>query len=140
MRSVVAGMIVNQKNEVLVLKHNKCKGLWMFPVGKTEELESKYEAIKRELKEEVNITTKSCDLSIIEYSSPEWYDRIDGIHSFLETTFLVWQYDGKIKNNEPEKHEELKWISIDEIIKNPTEYSRSCWRNCLAYKKKYILD
>lgn len=140
MISVVAGMIVNDKNEVLVLKHNKCKGLWMFPVGKVELLETKYQAIKREMFEEIGIELKSKDLKIFEYCSPEWYDRIDGIHSFNETTFLISDYIGIPENKEPHKHEELKWINIDEIIKNPILYSRSCWRNCLLYKEKFLSE
>lgn len=140
MISVVAGMIVNDKNEVLVLKHNKCKGLWMFPVGKVEPVETKYQAIKREMFEEIGISLKSKDLKIFEYSSPEWYDRIDGIHSFNETTFIIENYTNEIINKEPEKHEEIKWININEIIKNPILYSRSCWRNCLLYKEKFLSE
>ena len=46
-------IIFNEKNEVLVIKHNA--GHWDFPKGHVEENETEIETAKREVKEETNL-------------------------------------------------------------------------------------
>lgn len=52
--NVVVG-IIKKENKVLVLRHNKCKGLCLFPSGKIEDGESSFEALFREMFEEIGI-------------------------------------------------------------------------------------
>ena len=55
---VAVGVIVNRQREVLIAKRLETQhqgGLWEFPGGKVKHNESVQDALKRELKEEVNI-------------------------------------------------------------------------------------
>ena len=55
---VAVGVIVNEQQEILIAKrpdHQYKGGLWEFPGGKVEPGETVYNALLRELNEEVNI-------------------------------------------------------------------------------------
>lgn len=55
---VAVGVIFNQAGEVLITQRSPmvaCPNLWEFPGGKIESTESPEQALKRELKEEVDI-------------------------------------------------------------------------------------
>lgn len=58
MVDVVAAIVQNDRNEVLIAKRRPEKrlgGFWEFPGGKLEEGETKEEALKREIYEELNL-------------------------------------------------------------------------------------
>lgn len=106
---VVAGIIENEKNEILCVKRSEKMSLpnfWEFPGGKLEEGEDIFQALKRELWEELEITGDiSKDL-------------------FCET---LYEYEKikvnliciKVKNisQEPnlKEHSEKLWLNIGEI-------------------------
>lgn len=132
-KEVVVGIIIDN-DEVFLLRHNKCKGLFVFPSGKVEKGETSEEALIREMKEELNI-------DVLGYEElacyvPQWYDRIDGIMHTLEDLFIITEYNGAPINNEPNKHLELVKVNLDEIIKNPKEYTYSTYYYALLLKEK----
>lgn len=134
-KKVVVGIIVDN-NEVFLLRHNKCKGLFVFPSGKIEEGETSEEALIRELKEELNI-------NVLEYKEfirnvPQWYDRVDGVMHTAEDLFIIEKYDGELINNEPTKHLELIKINLDEIINNPKEFAYSTYLYALVINSENI--
>lgn len=126
---------------LLLLKHVKCKGLWLMPCGKAEPTDktTKHAAI-REMKEELDITLDVTDLTPIscEYHK---YDRIDGLRTFLEQTYYVNYHSmhritGEgFKNMEPAKHLDMKWICIDDIIAEPGIYSDNTVQTASKLKK-----
>lgn len=62
MINVVAAVIMNEQNEVLIAKRSLNKsqgGLWEFPGGKIENGETEKEAIEREIYEELNVKIKA---------------------------------------------------------------------------------
>lgn len=120
-KSVSLGII--RGKEILILKHMKCKGLYLLPCGKLEEGESYEEAIVREVKEEVNLNVKIEDLRFISRAL-RTYDRVEGELTFDEALYIVKYNEamGEPVNMEPEKHPEMKWVNYKEIIGN-TDYS-----------------
>lgn len=61
---VVAAIIENENNEILCALRSPEMTLpnqWEFPGGKVEQGESLFEAIEREIKEELNCTVKAVD-------------------------------------------------------------------------------
>lgn len=102
---VVIGIIKNTENEVLVTKRRRnahLGGLLEFPGGKLKASEAPKEALRRELKEELNIDLHHCSPLIqIPYTYP---DR----KIFLDV-YTVNNYSGLVTANEAQ---ELKWMEI----------------------------
>jgi len=104
-QKVVAGLIKKGDKFLLVRRplNKKRGGLWEFPGGKVEEGETLEEAIKRELKEELDIEVRVKGvLSEVKYSYPE---------GEIELYLLEVE-----SNKEPELKEaiEKRWVSVEE--------------------------
>ncbi|MFA9421954.1 MAG: (deoxy)nucleoside triphosphate pyrophosphohydrolase [Sedimentibacter sp.] len=107
---VVAAVIKgNGENENKIFAtqrgYGEFKGMWEFPGGKMEPNESREDALKREIEEELNTEISICDfIQTIEYDYPEFHLTM---HCFLcevvsgELTLL--------------EHEDSKWLSADEL-------------------------
>lgn len=133
-KEVVVGIIIDDNKKVFLLRHNKCKGLCVFPSGKVEKGETNRDALFREMKEELGIDV--LDYKKI-YDSSQWYDRTDGIIHTLENVFIITDYVGVIHNAEPTKHLELIKVKTDEIINNPKDYAYSTYHYALLLKEQY---
>ena len=108
---VVAGIIFFQ-NQILCVQRPKNKlhyisGKFEFPGGKIENGESKEEALKRELLEELNISTniKSLFLTVVH----EYPDFKLIMHSFI--------CEVKTKELTLNEHIALEWLEIKDIKK-----------------------
>jgi len=125
---VASGVIV-KNNKILIglrAEGDSGAGMWEFPGGKIELNESSESAIKRELREELDIEA-TVNQKIMKYS-----------HRFKNTIyeisfFEINKFTGSIKKN---VHDDLKWIElaslkkyqfisgdlllIDRILANPT--------------------
>ena len=105
---VSMGIILDSKGKILIAQRNLQKnfgGMWEFPGGKQEANESPEQALIRELKEELSI-----EVEVLRSFPP--YDYKD---EKIKISFYPIQckiVGGMIMNNE---HEEVKFISIDEI-------------------------
>lgn len=128
---VVVGIIKDKKNHVLVLRHNKCKGLCLFPSGKIEKDEREIDALKREMQEEIGIEVISA--VCVSNNNYEWYDRIDGIMHTHEHIYIITDYKNIPYNKEPNKHLEMKWVSVEDIINNPKDYTSITYRIAMNY-------
>lgn len=96
-----------------MLKHNKFN-LWTIPIGKVDFGEDIFEGMNRELQEELNIKAKEMKDLI----SGDYYYKRDGYRVKVEIhIFDVLSYTGKLKNNEPHKHSDMKWMSLDDVQK-----------------------
>ena len=116
---VVVG-IIKKEDKVLVLRHNKCKGLCLFPSGKIEDGESSFEALFREMFEEIGIEVHSATPL---QKFRKFYDRVDGIMHTNEQVYIIQDFSGIPFNKEPNKHLEMKWVSIEDILNNPLDYT-----------------
>lgn len=117
----VGGVIKNNNEEILIQYHNKYDS-WTIPMGKAEGGLDIVQALKKELKEELDIDMIECR----ELTSKEFiYHNIDPkTWNFAEsgitwnTVFHVFEvmiWEGTIVNNEPQKHREIKFVTLEEL-------------------------
>jgi len=108
---VVISLIVNEKNEVLLLKRNErpSKGLWGFPGGYVERGDNLYRAIKSEIVEETGL-----DAEIEGIIATHTLDNDETI----QITFKAVSVNGIPKVNEESidarffSKEEIPWNSL----------------------------
>jgi 8-oxo-dGTP diphosphatase len=105
--SVSVGLVL-QSNKVLVAKrhhHQHQGGLWEFPGGKIEIGEAPIDALKRELKEEVNINIHSAQqvLNIKHDYSDKSVELI---------IFQVTEFSGEVRHCEGQ---EIRWVDMQEL-------------------------
>lgn len=72
---VVAVVIINEKNEVLMIQEAKksCAGLWYLPAGRMEASESVVEAAGREVLEETGLNVDITTLLAVESAGGSWF-------------------------------------------------------------------
>ena len=112
---VVAAVIVKE-NKILIARRKEGKHLefkWEYPGGKVDNDENEKESLKRELKEELDIS-----VSIDDYITESFYEY-DKAKINLKAYF-VKNYSGTIKLTD---HDKINWIKIDEL--NNYEFARA---------------
>lgn len=109
----ISAVIKDNQGKVLMFKHKKF-GFWTIPIGKSEPYETPYQGMCTEVKEECNISViKATEIA----TKPYTYDRNGKPVNLIHHLYLVDKYEGEIKNNEPEKHLEMKFMDETEIRK-----------------------
>lgn len=108
MINVVAGILMNEKEEILIAKRKEEKhlgGYWEFPGGKIENGETPEESLIRELKEEMNITIKVKD-----YFGENIYKYERGTIKLI--AYFCEIVEGNITLTD---HSEYKWIKKEDL-------------------------
>lgn len=104
--AVVAAIIVRDGRFLLCRRPlSKARGgQWEFPGGKVEAGETKFEAIVRELREELNITVE-----------PQ-AECASALYDYPELTVSLTLISAKIAEGEPEllEHLDAKWVTAQE--------------------------
>jgi mutator protein MutT len=126
-------LIVNDKNEVLLLKRtsktrNKA-GFWMQPGGGVEFGEKVEDAVKREIKEELDI-----DIELIKFLCFTEEIMKDENQHWISFNYLAKIIGRKVKNLEPDKHEEIKWFSLDNLPEKLAQNTTDSIREYLKLK------
>ena len=104
---VVTGLL--RKNGKIVLglrpQGESLAGAWEFPGGKIDQGETPEQALKRELKEEIDIDAEIGQLRIVH------------THSYGERGVLLMFFDVNFWKGEPKTvyHEELRWADPSEL-------------------------
>lgn len=106
---VAVAIIVNAENEVLLAfrqAHQHQANLWEFPGGKVEANETVYEALKREILEEVAIT--------IVAAKP----LLTVAHDYDDRSVLldVWHVDQFIGTPHGQEGQKLQWCAIADLV------------------------
>jgi len=104
---VVAAVIVKE-NKILIARRKEGKHLefkWEYPGGKVEDNENEKESLKRELKEEFNISAK-----IEDYITESFYEYEKAKINLK--AYFVKNYTGTIKLTD---HDKSNWVKIDEL-------------------------
>lgn len=116
--SAVFGIII-ENNKILLQKRKNTgyrDGYYDFAAtGHVEDHEMLTTAMCREFKEELNIDIEENDLKFM-----TMVHRKDVIFGtiYYDTYFLVEKFSGTPIVNEPEKCEEIKWFSLDDLPSN----------------------
>lgn len=129
----VGAVIINEKNEILLLKRNKDpeQGCWTIPGGTVEFGETVEEAIIREVKEEIGVKIEIESLlgvtnHILKDEKTHW----------VSPAFLVKIVEGVPENKEPHAHESLGWFSTNSLPVNPTLTTIIALKNYFNKKSK----
>ncbi|UKS29161.1 NUDIX domain-containing protein [Paenibacillus sp. HWE-109] len=116
-----------QDEEVLLLKRQNTgfqDGNWSVVAGRMDGDEEVIAAAIREAREEAGVVIEPEDIEIIgvmhrKNTTSEWVDFFLKAHS--------WQ--GEIRNQEPEKCEQLKWFPAKQLPDNMVSYIRTALDN-----------
>lgn len=109
-------LVLEKEEKTLLLKRANTgyqDGNYSLISGHLEGAETAKQGIIREAKEEAGIKIKPNDLKVVHVMHRYRPER-EYIDIYLKTN--VWK--GEIKNNEPEKCDELKWFSINNLPSN----------------------
>ncbi len=100
-----SGIISNKNKEILITsRKNKkiLKSYWEFPGGKLKNTENFYQALVREVKEELNIKIKISNIAPLIFVNHKYRN----FHLFMHV-FKVKKWFGDISSHD---YEELKWV------------------------------
>ena len=101
-------IIINDKNEVLLIHHNA--GHWDFPKGHVEEGETEMETAIREVKEETTIDVEVNE----EYRYSTKYSPKEGV--IKEVIYFLARNISDNKQAQLEEVSEVRWVNVDEAI------------------------
>lgn len=126
-------MIMNDKGEVLLGKRKGSYGAgeWSFPGGHLEFGEKIFDCARREAKEETGLDVGVCRL--VSVADEMRYLESDGKH-YLNIGVKAAYQGGEPIVQEPDKCEEWKWFSLDDLPDNLFEGTELTVRNYLAGK------
>jgi len=103
----------NNNVQYLVMWHKKIDGL-TFPVGKVKPDQTVTEALIAENKEELAINIETY-MEILQFHKE--YDMNGKMVPVNTHIFKVIKFTGTPKNNEPQKHAYIKWMTREELEK-----------------------
>lgn len=105
-------IVINDKNEVLLIHHNA--GHWDFPKGHVEEGETEVQTAIREVKEETNI-----DVEVNEkYRYTTEYSPKEDV--MKEVVYFLAKNISDDKEAQLEEVSEVKWIKFEDAIEKIT--------------------
>ena len=105
-----SAVIRNKKNQILIMSRKNKKtfrNCWEFPGGKLSNFEDYFEALTRELKEELGIDIVKNKLKNYIFIRHQYRAFL-----LMMYTFEVNHWSGQIKNKD---NETLKWVSKKEL-------------------------
>lgn len=119
----VFGLLRNDKGQILLLKRkntNHYNDYFDLPAGHGEPNETMYEAVKREMSEEIGIQVETVELvHTAHYLSPE--SSADYLYLFFE----IKSYAGTPTIMESDKCSELLWADPTQVSENIVPCTRS---------------
>jgi len=129
---VAVAIITNQQHEVLIsLRHKDAHqgGLWEFPGGKLEHGESVLEALKREIKEELNI--------LIHNASP--FKSIHHQYSDKAVLLDFWQVESFTGKPQGVEGQQIKWQAINNLNTHDFPAANRVIIHALKFPERYMI-
>ena len=114
---IVVDLLLERKNsttgktEILMMLAEYLDNQYDLPGGHLEPREDLFDAMIREAKEEIGITIKRENMQIVHIFHHFSKDK-------LKFLFKVTNYSGELKNLEPEKCKEIRWVDINNLPEN----------------------
>jgi 8-oxo-dGTP diphosphatase len=105
---VAVGILINADREVLVAlrpAHNPHGGLWEFPGGKFENSESPFDALKRELNEEIGVEVLTATPLIC----------IEHDYGAVSVELNTWRVDTWRGTPYGRESQEIRWVNHEAI-------------------------
>ena len=126
---VCAAVIIKDKKILLTQRgYGEYKDKWEFPGGKIEKDESKEDAIKREIKEELDASIKVDNfLCKVEYDYTTFYLKMNVFCVSLEDEHIIFK-----------EHESYKWINFSDLDDVKKLDLLPADNLVISYLKKYI--
>jgi 8-oxo-dGTP pyrophosphatase MutT (NUDIX family) len=89
------------------------RGLWDLPVGKSDPGEPVTATAVRELREETGLIVDPADLRL----APVVHGAhgVESPNGFLTVIFTAHRWRGALRNAEPDKHSEVRWVPVDAL-------------------------
>lgn len=112
-------LIFEKGDKILLIKRANTgyyDGHYSLPAGHFDGSETAKKVAVREAKEEVGLRVKPEDLELVHVSHRKSPIPID--HERLDLFFRVTRWEGEPFNNEPHKHEEIKWFKTNKLPEN----------------------
>jgi mutator protein MutT len=110
----VVGAVLRREGKVLLCLRSRNRenypGVWDIPGGHVEASESVEDALMRELKEELGIETRLQSLQ------PHTVHRVGHVEL---SVFVIDQWIGEPHNRAPEEHEDVRWMSTQQLVGLP---------------------
>lgn len=103
----VVAAIIKKEDKIFITRrgYGEFIDMWEFPGGKIEDGELKEEALKREIKEELELDIENLEyLTTVDYDYPNFHLKMD--------CFICEIAGGKLSLN---AHNDAKWINFDEL-------------------------
>lgn len=124
-RSNVLGVILNNKNQVLILERHDAPGHWQFPQGGVEASEDEKTALLREIKEETGIENAEIIKKLDTNYKYDWPEHIRADYHYKyagqEQSIYLLRFNGgaiDLTKAEHKEFREYKWVEISELIEN----------------------
>lgn len=117
-------ILLEQKGKYLIGRRcntGYADGSYQVPAGHVEEGELPTEAVVREAREEVGVSLDSSNLQLVHVGYRPKHDLTGDRVDFF---FQAKEWQGEVKNMEPSKCDDLKWVSLDELPENMTPHVR----------------
>lgn len=113
-------LIMIKDNKILLQRRNNPNkygyGMLGMPAGHLEENENVYDALKREMKEELDIDiTNSKIVQVM---------NLKGETDTYDAYFFNCDFNGEIKNMEEDNYKSLEWIDINSDLKDLIPYEK----------------
>lgn len=102
--------LINEQNEVLISLRNgsgEYGGFWEYPGGKVESKESSYDALNREVKEELGITLQENCSAPLAFSTEKKPEK--------ETLLLLFTSRKWLGHPEEKENQSIKWIKSSQL-------------------------
>lgn len=110
-----SGIIRDKSGNMLLEWHNKAQG-YVLPSGKANKDETPYEALVREMREELGIEVTEATLNTHSSYQADYPKGSGNWVIFDEYNYIINSYEGIIENKEPDKHKELVWMNESDIM------------------------